>query len=319
MTPFQIVEEEWIQIAPLGDHAHAQGMQRVDALCVAQMANRFNSFRARIGRMFAGVPVFEGHHDSDPEKYPNGRSFGWVIELQDRGSEGLWARVKWTDEGRQLVKGGQYKFVSPLWTGREIARENGKIIYRPEDLLSLALTNLPNLPLPPLANERGYMKTLTQILELKEDAEADVICAKAETLANERSTAQQRVETLANELAAEKKRVDEERAARIELILENAILAGRATLAERDRWRNELQKDLQEGAKALANARTVLNQVSQTEGLGNEKSAYDTEATRRNFINAFIVEKMDAGMSHMAAWELAKTTHPAVFEKMQKR
>src|SRR5688572_13706653 len=295
-TPFQIVQDEWMQIAPLGDHAHAQGIQRVDAVCVAQMANRFNSFRARIGRMFAGVPVFEGHHDSDPTKYPNGRSFGWVMELQDRASDGLWARVKWSDEGRQLVKSGQYKFVSPLWTGREIARENGKIIYRPEDLLSLALTNLPNLPLPPLANQRSplppgqpclatllppncvappsqiasdmlsrpalsddkiakqpqppscdqasqrfYMKTLTEILELNEDAAAEQICAKAEILANERATVTRRAEALANELALEKKKVEEERAARIELILANAIMAGRMILAEKERWRGELQ------------------------------------------------------------------------------
>lgn len=318
MTPFQLVQDEWIQIAPLGDFPHAQGIQRVDALCVSAMAARFNSVRARIGRMFAGVPLFEGHHDSDPQLYPNGRSFGWVMELADRTADGLWARVRWAGEGRELVRSGQYKFVSPLWTGREIARENGKIVYRPETLLSLALTNMPNLPLPPLSNCKTNMKTLTEILELNEDAAAEVICAKAETLANERSTAQQRVEALANELAAERKKVGEERAARIELILANAIVAGRITLAEKDRWRADLQKDLVEAEKSLAGARTVLNQVSQTEGLGNEKAAYDTEATRRNFLNAFVMEKMSMGMSHMAAWELAKTTHPQIFERMKR-
>ena len=322
MTPFQIVQDEWMQIAPLGNHAHAQGLQRVDAVCVAQMANRFNSFRARIGRMFAGVPVFEGHHDSDPEKYPNGRSFGWVTELQDRGLEGLWARVKWSDEGRRLVKSGQYKFVSPLWTGREIARENGKIVYRPDQLLSLALTNLPNLPLPPLANEKPNfenMKKLTEILELKEEASADEICAAAETLANARSAASQRAQGLADELAAERKKVEEERAERIELILANAVLAGRITLAKKNRWREELQKDLNWAEKALANAETELNRVSQTAELGNEKTAYDTEATRRNFLNAFMMEKMATGMSHFSAWELAKTVHPQIFERMQKQ
>ena len=318
MTPFQILQDEWIQIAPLGDFPHAQGLQRVDALCVSTMAERFNSIRAKIGRMFAGVPLFEGHHDTDPEKYPNGRSFGWVLELGDRGADGLWARVRWAGEGRDLVRSGQYKFVSPLWTGREIARENGKIVYRPETLLSLALTNMPNLPLPPLANEKNHMKTLTEILELNEDAAADAICAKAETLANERSTAQQRVEALANELAAEKKKVEEERTARIELILANAIVAGRLTLAEKDRWRGELQKDLVAAEKNLANAKAVLNQVSQTVDLGNEKTAYDTEATRRNLLNAFVMEKMGTGLSHMAAWELAKTMHPQIFEKMKK-
>src|SRR5689334_7563832 len=123
------------------------------------------------------------------------------------------------------------------------------------------------------------MKTLTEILGLNEDAAAEQICMAAETLANSRTSSAQQAEKLANELAAERKKVEEERAARIELILANAIVAGRMTLAQKDRWRGELQKDLIEAERALANAKVVLNQVSQTEGLGNEKSAYDTEAT----------------------------------------
>jgi hypothetical protein len=73
---------------------------------------------------------------------------------------------------------------------------------------------------------------------------------------------------------------------------------------------------LSEAEKALANTKMALNQVSQTEGLGNEKTAYETEGTRRNLINAFIVKKNGAGMSHMAARELAKTMHPQVFAKI---
>jgi hypothetical protein len=173
ITPFQVLQDEWIQIAPLGDHPHEQGLQRIDRESIATMANRFNSISAKIGRMFAGVPLFEGNHDSDPEKYPNGRSFAWVTELQDRAADGLWARLRWTNEGRQLVRNGNYKFVSPLWTARPIGDENGQKVFRPEMLLSLALTNLPNLPLPPLANSKNNMKTLTENLGLNEDAAAE--------------------------------------------------------------------------------------------------------------------------------------------------
>jgi hypothetical protein len=318
ITPFQILQDEWIQIAPLGDHPHEKGIQRIDCECVASMANQFNSISSKIGRMFAGVPMFEGHHDSDPERYPNGRSFAWVRELQDRAGDGLWARLRWTVQGRDLVRNGNYKFVSPLWTARPVGEENGRKVFRPEMLLSLALTNLPNLSLPPLANSKSYMKTLTEILGLNEDAAAEQICSAAETLANARLNLQKNAEALANDLAAERKKVEEERAARIELILANAIVAGRLTLAEKDRWRGELQRDLVTAERTLAGATLVLNQVSQTEGLGNEKAAYDTEATRRIFLNAFMVEKMENGMSHLAAWELAKTMHSQIFEKMKK-
>jgi phage I-like protein len=183
-TPFQLLQDDWIQIAPLGDHPHQLGIQRIDAAAVTAMANRFNCFSARLGRLFSGVPLFEGHHDTDPEKYPNGKSFAWVMELQDRAGDGLWGRVKWTNEGRAMVTSGNYKFISPVWNAREIARENGRPVFRPESLLSLALTNLPNLPLPPLANEQCNMNTITQILALPETATADEICAAVTTLKN---------------------------------------------------------------------------------------------------------------------------------------
>lgn len=316
-TEFILLQNEWIQIGPLGDHGHEMGIQRIDPAAAATMVRAFNSFGSRLGRLFSGAPVFEGHHDTNPDRYPNGRSFGWVMELQDRAEQGIWGRVKWSEHGVELLKNGNYKFVSPVWEAREISRENGKIVYRPEKLLSLALTNMPNLPLLPLANERQSMKTLIEILELKGEPTGEEICAAAETLANARGAETQRAATLANELIELKKLVDAERAARRDLVLSNAILRGRITLAEKDRWLSELTADFDKAEKELATGAPVLNQTSQTELLGNNKPLYETAESRRIFINSFMLEKMSAGMTHMAAWELAKSTHPHLFEKMQ--
>jgi len=42
------------------------------------------------------------------------------MELQDRAGDGLWGRVKWTNEGRAMVTSGNYKFISPVWNVREV-------------------------------------------------------------------------------------------------------------------------------------------------------------------------------------------------------
>lgn len=361
-TPFILLQDDWVQIAPLGDHPHQLGIQRITPDSAAAMANRFNSFRARLGRLFSGVPMFEGHHDTDPDKYPNGRSFAWVMELQNRAADGLWAKMKWTDEGRDLVTTGKYKFISPVWNAREVARENGRPIFIPETLLSLALTNLPNLPLPPLANSESHMKTITDLLELPTDATPDAICAAAETLANQvknmgsapasgaasgaspdatanpTASASSAVEKLQSEIATLQNSLSSrnselktaqnqlttlnsqfttERAARIELILANAITAGRITLANREKWKADLENDLVTAEASLANERTALNTASQTRDLGNQKEILANEQTRRAELVAFIAEQQSKGLSYDEAWARAKVERSVLFEQMK--
>lgn len=363
MMEFQVLQGEWMQVAPLGDHPHAEGLQRVTSTEVAEMARRFNSFLARLGRLFAGVPIFRGHPDTNPEQYPDTMAYGWVMELEDRGTDGLWGRVKWTEEGWKLVSGGAFKFISPVWRAVLAGHAGAQKIYRPVALESIGLTNTPNIEaMKPLSNEHlasslpsgvvaprsqidadlpprsaepddpaqrdlagtelnlgnmKTMKTLIEILELKAEASADEICAAAETLSNTRQAEKEKAEGLANELAMARKRIEEERAGRIDLVLENAILGGRITMAEEPRWKMELGQDFDKGVAALRVEKKALKVESETRELGNEKGLFETEATRRSFITGFMMEKMAAGMSHGEAWNLAKTSHPQVFEKMR--
>jgi phage I-like protein len=329
-TPFQILQDDWIQISPLGDHPHQLGIQRIDAASVAAMANRFNSFRARLGRLFSGVPLFEGHHDADSEKYPNGKSYAWVMELADRGADGLWGRLKWTPEGRELVANGNYKFISPFWNALEIARENGRPVFRPDSLLSLALTNLPNLPLPPLANEINSMKKLTEILNLTDDAAPDAICAAAESLANQAATREGEFATLQNSLSTQKSELSTSlanalsRASAAEtklaaMILDNAIRENRITLAQRDHWRAELEKDLAAAEIALANQQPALNTESVTRELGNQKEILANEQSRRAALNDYITQQMANGATYDEAWAKAKMERAEIFANMAKR
>jgi phage I-like protein len=335
-TPFQILQDDWVLVTPLGDYAHQMGIQRLTADGIAAMANRFNSFASRLGRLFGGVPLFEGHHDTDPELYPNGKSFAWVMELQNR-ADGLWARLKWTDEGRALIQNGNYKFLSPVWNAREAGRENGRTIYIPESLLSLALTNLPNLPLPPLANNQSHMKTITELLELPTDANPDAICeavtrlkSQVTTLGNEsenlRKATDEKLTTLQNTLSTQtsalstaQSELAAHRTARIGLILANAIRDNRITLAEKDQWLTDLTASFETKSAEIESLPPKLNTQSVTRELGNEKAAYDTEATRRAALTGFIEEKMANGLSYDDAWLLAKVERADIFANMVRK
>src|SRR5262245_54303413 len=70
-SALQILQDDWVMLAPLGDHPHALGIQRFTPEFNQNMANRFNGFFAKLGRLFSGAPTFEGHHDIEPDKYPN--------------------------------------------------------------------------------------------------------------------------------------------------------------------------------------------------------------------------------------------------------
>jgi hypothetical protein len=150
---FSLLQPDWLQISPFGDFPHARGLQRVDRAAAERMVAQFNSFRGRLGRLFGGVPFYIGHPD-----VPNGseiadrKAYGWVDQLEAR-EDGLYGRVKWSDAGLDLLKNAHFKYLSPYWEAREIEMQNGRRVYQPMALVSVGLTNQPNIPVRPLANE----------------------------------------------------------------------------------------------------------------------------------------------------------------------
>lgn len=342
-TPFQILQDEWVLVGPIGDHPHALGIQRITEASNEKMANSFNSILAKLGRLFAGAPTFEGHHDIEPDRYPNSRSYGWITQLQNRGKDGLWGRMNWTPEGRRLLQNGDFKFVSPLYAGKPIAHENGRTIYEPVTFKSLALTNEPNLPLPPLANSKNEMNTITEILGLAADATADQIleatralktlATEHATLANSVSAEKTRADAMAAELATFKNEIENlrqsaksavenfqaERTARIELILANAITSNRIPKADEPKWRADLEKDLPATVAALANTKPALPTETHTKDLGNARAAYDNESTRRTALVAYLADQESKGLTYDEAWAKAKTDRSDIFSAMSKR
>ncbi|MGA2191752.1 MAG: phage protease [Nitrospirota bacterium] len=61
---------------------------------------------------------------------------GWVKELEDRGEDGLWAKVQWTERAQQYLKLREYRYLSPVVL---IRKDDGRAV----ELLGVALTNMP--------------------------------------------------------------------------------------------------------------------------------------------------------------------------------
>ena len=146
---FKMPDDGWYQFAPLGEFPHegADVVQVVDTeACTAMVAR----FKADAGvANFAGLLIDFDHFSMDIGQ--RSEAAGWVTDLESRDT-GLWGQIRWSDIGEAAVKGGRYRFLSPVWARSDcVDLGNGRV--RPVRLLNAAVTNDPNLKgLVPLAN-----------------------------------------------------------------------------------------------------------------------------------------------------------------------
>jgi len=188
---FTVLQDDWVQILPYGDFPHTGPVgrdgkpykengrvkypngviQRINNEATEKLISEFNSLIGKASRIFGGLPWYIGHHDLDPIKYPDPKAYGWIMKLENR-ADGLYAQVKWTDEGKELKDGGAFKYLSPFFNSLEDTGllENGMAIVYPAWLKSVAFTNAPNMPVKPLANELGPIHNDGQAEQLLDHA-----------------------------------------------------------------------------------------------------------------------------------------------------
>lgn len=119
---------EWVHLLPAGQVRTVDGrgpytVSDMTALCAASMAG--------------GKLALDENHSTD-KAAPLGLSAparGWIVALQARPN-GIWGKVEWTPEGRQLVPG--YRGISPVI-------RHDKSSGRIDAILRASLTNTPNL------------------------------------------------------------------------------------------------------------------------------------------------------------------------------
>jgi phage I-like protein len=163
--PFVVLQDSWVQLSPYGDFPHGKGLQRVDRAAAETLTSNFHSFSGKIGRRFAGVPFYVGHPDVPgfENTYLDQKAYGWVMALESR-DDGLYGQIKWSKAGNELLENAHYKFLSPYWEAAEIGFEKGRKVFRPQSLISVGLTNQPNIPVLALANSENTPESEITIL-----------------------------------------------------------------------------------------------------------------------------------------------------------
>jgi phage I-like protein len=160
---------EWVHLLPAGPEV------------VGRDGRRFSYHAPAIVAAF----VSRGHHlpidyeHATQNRAPKGEpapAAGWVVEVQAR-ADGVWGRVEWTEAGRATVAAREYRYTSPV----VLALKGTRVAT---DLISVALTNQPNLHLTSLnragaaQEETPMTKAINTALDLAEDAsEADAVAA----------------------------------------------------------------------------------------------------------------------------------------------
>jgi len=154
---FTMPADGWYQFAPIGEfpHAGADVIQVVDAEACTAMSARFKA-DATVDN-FAGLLIDFDHFSMDGSQ--RSEAAGWVTDMESRET-GLWGKIRWSDIGEEAVKGGRYRFLSPVWARSDCvdlgpSTGSGQVAarIRPVRMLNAALTNDPNLKgLSPLSN-----------------------------------------------------------------------------------------------------------------------------------------------------------------------
>lgn len=124
---------EWIFVMPVGEfEAHGIGgsgkfrVPDADGLIAASLPD---------GRR---LPIDQDHAtDLSKQSGVAAPARGWIVAMQAR-ADGIWARVEWTEAGRSMVAGREYRGFSPVFTYDEKTRRVGRILRG-------ALTNDPAL------------------------------------------------------------------------------------------------------------------------------------------------------------------------------
>lgn len=106
---------------------------------------------------------------------------GWIKALENRGPDGLWARVEWSERAREYLEKREYRYYSPVFLVSKGAER------RLLELLNVALTNFPRLNwIRPIVSKHQpsseetrmeLLKIIAKALGLKEDATQEEVLA----------------------------------------------------------------------------------------------------------------------------------------------
>ena len=271
-----------------------------------------------------GYPIYHGHPDADePEiaaKYPDKRAKGWGNKMSV-GDDAAELFVLWNETPDK-----SFQFFSPLWVGPAISQQGSDVVTHMRKCRSIALTNNPNILEFRLPNESAateeqqtmneLQKFIAALLKIDPGSTEEQFKAALQKMADDNvalkaaaDAAKAEATTATTEKGAAEVACANERKARIDLLLSNALADGRVTPAGKPAWEKNLTEKFDEFAPALANEKPVMKTESKTAG----RKPGAAEQTVQGTIVALVNEAKGKGMSHDAAYAHVKSTNPALF------
>lgn len=291
----------WVQLSPFGRFDNQQGMQIVDREAGKAIEENFANmkFWNSPGAALLGIPFYIGHpdHPNFKERYKDTKAYGRIKKIEVRDN-GIFANVKWSREGAEMVREGLFHGQSAVWRMAPVPGKSRE--FRPIALQSVGFTNEPNIPVEPArlgANEKDTM-TPEQLaaLGLAKDATPEQIAtafASVIAAANEMKAAKEKLATAKIEsvdaaialvnthvatIAANETKIGELTTANGTLTTEKATLTGQVTTLTTER---------NTAREAFANERKARNELIVAGGI---KDGRITEADKPKYLELFANE-----------------------------
>lgn len=241
----QTIQDE-IKLAITGKwQGHVAGDFELNLEDLQQMKTNFDNAKVDLVIDLDHATVIEG----------TGEAYGWIKEFEIKDEE-LWAKVEWLEHGKELIKTGKYKYISPVFQKNTIDQTTGKDIGW--TIHSAALTNRPFLEdLGELVANNNQINKKENTGMTPEDK------AKMEALEKENKDLKDK------ETAAESARVEKE--------VDDAIAANKVVASQKDSL-IAFGKSNPEGLTSLlTNAKVIVTKPeddvysNNNQGAGNQK------------------------------------------------
>jgi len=117
-----------IQLIPFGYHVTSKGDFLLDEEALKLVVNTFDS-------QVNDLVVDYEHQTLSGKEAP---AAGWIKKLMNRGRQGLWGVVDWTERARGYLGRKEYRYLSPVFLKRQ---SDGRVVR----LLNAGLTNAPEI------------------------------------------------------------------------------------------------------------------------------------------------------------------------------
>ena len=139
-----VIPEE-IQVIPFGQVETPKGVFVLDKASAQAVVSDFEAHKNDM--------VIDYEHQTLADPPVEAPAAGWIKQLINKGDNGIWAAIEWTDKARQYIANREYRYVSPVFFKR---KTDNKVMQ----LINVALTNQPNIDgMVPLINKILFDQT----------------------------------------------------------------------------------------------------------------------------------------------------------------